>query len=1404
MKKKLEAYYQTLVLLPSVYYYIGLGAICIGLFALSWFSYEPDGPSADELVIENLEFETSPDPISSITDLYANSKAKMGTKATDSLKIQSQAKQLEKAIRAIVSGQALSGSAPVSTTFKAKGIDRKRFVAKFSGDPIAVQRWQTSDSAPAFDGEKAFEKFVRNALGPWLGTSDFRISLESYSTSTNNFSIEADFVAESYGRIDTSQGIQSTAIWKTKWEIEQGVWMLRSIGVMAQEEVVAMVGGGKVFVDCTESVFQHCDTLRTQLAFSIDQWARKIPNIDVVGNHGLAIGDINQDGLDDIYVCQPHGLPNRLLIQNPDGTVEDVSQKSQLDILDESHAALMIDIDNDQDQDLVVSTDENLVLMSNRNDGTFQLEHVLPIGRNAQSITAADFDQDGDLDLYLCKFQDANRQNDILMFPTRIEDADDGGRNVLLRNDEGWEFRDATEECGITAGNRHYSRSATWLDYDLDGDQDLYVANEYSADQLLENQDGWFSDVSEAVGLKIAGRHRSVSVGEFNQDGRPDIFVATDVPLSALRQLRQVSKKLEKGAPQKKLVESLVGENQIWYTGKSGQPLKPFFLRAPIFSSQSAYSSATADLNNDGFDDLVVSNGFISRHGEEVNEFLYGNAFKSNAIELTETQSDSENPGYEFALAIAKTAHTVSDLCREGYSVSANQRNRCYFSIGSLGFANLSSLSGVDLPDDARGVATTDWDGDGDADIVMTCRSSPQIRILCNQLKSNNQFVHFDLNGTESNVDAIGARVELYLKGRETPLVKTLSAGSGNLTQSSKRLMFGVGKSASVGKAVVVWPNGKSQTFKGIVPNRRYQITEGQSLAAEKNYDRFNVVISQQSFEEPADLPRVGDRSLFYPRPPIPKLQFQTEPGKWYPIEPVRKKPILAVFWQKDADSERLIRDISLASDRFKESELDCVAAILPSTESENQQFEYLSKTTLGSKFPFRSGIAAPSTIDKIKHLSGDWFFNHQVPTAPFALLLDSSGRVAGFYSQDDLDTDKIFEDLPLVDQPDWQYRIATAPFGGRWTARYRHSKMNRLRTRFKEVGYGDDEKILLESSRSQIAFELCHKAIELDSQGDVNRARKFFEQAISMDPNCVMAYVGEGNLLRRMAHEQKFNKEESKVSLQQLALTDFEHAIGLDPMNTDAIIGRANIAIDQGRTEDALHQLTEYVQVDPSRFEVHAIIGRLLFHQKRHQEAAKFMSTAFENRPSLPFVAGDLGFLYLSAGEYEQAHKFLRLANRLQPSDKNILRLLAEAEFVTGNFDEAAQLFEQVTKLDPNRRRSKNVLAWLLATCPYESYRDGEQAMKIMNPMVEIHGDSSPAVLEIYAACFAEVGEFEQALSFQTRAVDLLASGESLETYSESQKQGMYARLELFRRKRPYRTADINQIPIQPPGGTR
>ena len=142
------------------------------------------------------------------------------------------------------------------------------------------------------------------------------------------------------------------------------------------------------------------------------------------------------------------------------------------------------------------------------------------------------------------------------------------------------------------------------------------------------------------------------------------------------------------------------------------------------------------------------------------------------------------------------------------------------------GFANASSISGLDLPDDARAIAATDWDNDGDVDLVVTCRSAPQLRIFCNQSTNKNSFVQFDLVGTESNVDAIGARVELFLPGVNAPLVKFIQAGSGNLSQSTKRLMFGLGKAKTIARVIVTWPSGKQSTFKDVSVNSRYEILE--------------------------------------------------------------------------------------------------------------------------------------------------------------------------------------------------------------------------------------------------------------------------------------------------------------------------------------------------------------------------------------------------------------------------------------------------------------------------------------------------------------------------------------------------------------------------------------------------
>ncbi len=330
---------------------------------------------------------------------------------------------------------------------------------------------------------------------------------------------------------------QQTAIWNCRWTYAhsdesvpgKAVPLLTHIAPARYEEADVVGPHGPLFADCTESALSNNASYREQVLPGINHWLTRIPSefLGKFGFNGLAVGDVNGDGLDDLYVCDSGGLPNRLYVQQHDGTARDVSAEAGVDFLDDSTGALLIDVDNDGDQDLVVAMDPNLQIAENDGTGRFKLHPPLEVKSDSLSICAADYDADGDLDVYVCGYnvreQDATNRG--LPFPLPYYDANNGGRNVLLRNEGNFRFVDVTREVGLDENNSRFSMAAAWEDFDNDGDQDLYVANDFGRKNLYQNNGGHFSDIAPAAGVEDTGSGMSVSWDDYNRDGWMDLYV---------------------------------------------------------------------------------------------------------------------------------------------------------------------------------------------------------------------------------------------------------------------------------------------------------------------------------------------------------------------------------------------------------------------------------------------------------------------------------------------------------------------------------------------------------------------------------------------------------------------------------------------------------------------------------------------------------------------------------------------------------------------------------------------------------------------------------------------------------------------------------------------------------------
>ncbi len=414
--------------------------------------------------------------------------------------------------------------------------------------------------------------------------------------------------------------LNHSAIWETRWQVPEGDRKHPRLVELRSSRFEEVVADGELFRDATQALLGDQPAFTDQLIHGADYW---YGNLDVSfgihqGNQGLAIGDADGDGREDLLVCQPAGLPLRFFLREADGTLRGAAAEAGLDWLDNARSALFVDLDNDADQDLLLTLNYSLVVFENSGGAEFARRAVIDIHSWPSSIAAADYDLDGDLDVYVCGYNPRGETapGDIFANPVPYHDAENGARNFFLENGGGFRFEDVTGRVGLNTKNHRFSFAASWEDYDDDGDPDLYVANDFGRNNLYRNdgdKDGarQFVEVGPEAGVEDIAAGMSVSWGDYDGDGLVDLYTSNMFSAAGNRVTGQGQFKAGADAADRAAMRRHARGNTL-YRNRGDGTFEDVSEACGVTLGRWAWGSHFTDFNNDGRQDLYVANGFFT------------------------------------------------------------------------------------------------------------------------------------------------------------------------------------------------------------------------------------------------------------------------------------------------------------------------------------------------------------------------------------------------------------------------------------------------------------------------------------------------------------------------------------------------------------------------------------------------------------------------------------------------------------------------------------------------------------------------------------------------------------------------------------------------------------------------
>lgn len=369
------------------------------------------------------------------------------------------------------------------------------------------------------------------------------------------------------------------------------------------------------------------------------------------------------------------------------------------------------------------------------------------------------------------------------MMPESFEYAENGGRKYLFHNLGNGRFEEVSEKLGIRS--RRWALAAVAADLRGTGYPDLFVANDYGVSELYLNEGGkYFREAGKDTGIGYAPKSgMSAAVGDVLNQGRFGVYVSN------------IS---EEGV--------LVQGNNLWMP-ESGKPASnPHYenLANSMGVELAGWSFGVqfGDFNNDGFEDLYVTNGNVSLDRKR-------------------------SYWYDYSKVAGGNRSIISDAANwpplDGRSLSGYQQKKIFLNDGSGQFREVAQLVGVTDVYDGRSVALGDFGNRGALDAVVANQNGP-VLFYRNTLAPGNHWIEFALEGRESNRSAIGAEVRVYWNGQQQ--LQEVSGGSGFCAQNDRRLHFGLGKSTRIDRVEVRWPSGRTQTLTAPSVDQRLNMVE--------------------------------------------------------------------------------------------------------------------------------------------------------------------------------------------------------------------------------------------------------------------------------------------------------------------------------------------------------------------------------------------------------------------------------------------------------------------------------------------------------------------------------------------------------------------------------------------------